>query len=124
MSKGIKLSLRILSAENPDLSLGFLGQPPEPPPLGKGCLGFYLRLSKELEKGPFSIIVFLTTPNEKLFCIPFSSFLSWLVLCTDCWEVVGGGRGRVCDEIGVSDRTREEGLGLDFSYHLMEPFGV
>ena len=31
---------------------------------------------------------------------------------------------RVCDEIGVPDRTREEGPGLDFSYHLMEPFGM
>ena len=87
-------------------------------------MGLYLRLNKELEKGPFSIVVFLTNPNEKLPCIPSSSFLSWLVLCTDCWEVVGGGRGRVCDEIGVPDRTREEGPGLDFSYHVMEHFGV
>ena len=59
-----KILLWVLSAENPDFDSGNPGGRKQ---LGfflraaafrLGILGLYLRLNKELERGPFSIVVF------------------------------------------------------------------
>ena len=36
--------------------------------------------------------------------------------------VVGGGRKREREEIGVPDRTKEEEPGLNLCFHLHDPF--
>ena len=80
-----------------------------------------------MEKGSFSIVVFWITPNENILAF---SFLHHFSLDWFCARIVGkivGGereRWRVCDEVGVLDRTKEEGPGLDSSYYMVEPFGV
>ena len=92
--------MEILSAENPDLTRKFRKKADRvfraaawAATFRLGILSLYLRRNKELEKGSFSIVVFLTTPNETS-CILTLSFSSQLVLCTNCWEVAGGEKER------------------------------
>ena len=87
-------------------------------------MSLYLRLNKELGKGSFSIVVFLTTPNENFL---HSHFVISLLIGF-VHGLFGGSwwreKERKYDEIRVPDRAKEEGHGLDSSNYLMEPFGV
>ena len=123
--------MEILSAENPDLTRKFRKKADRvfraaawAATFRLGILSLYLRRNKELEKGSFSIVVFLTTPNETSCILTLSFFLSIGFvheLLGSCWRRE---REREHDEIGVPDRPREEESGLDSSYYLMKPFAV
>ena len=94
-SKAAPNTTRAVSIQEPELPVrsGF----PEPPtgshlaqsPISRRTPAAHKELNKELEKGSFSTVVFLTTPNDNTFLhSPF--IICPHVLCTDGWEVVGG----------------------------------
>ena len=87
-------------------------------------MSLYLRLNKELEKTSFSIFVFFTILNENFL---HSHFVISLLIGFVHGLFGGSWRRKKeikYDEIGVPDRAREEGPGLDSSNYIMEPFGV